>query len=79
MQGDGEVDPTRCLFISTDIKDLDNFMAQLSQPEWRDNDFTGLTEIDKTGDENKESPDKYDGTVLAFARDSETGLRVRAL
>ena len=70
------VDPARCLFIDPDIPRLDEYLTQLSQPKWRENEVTGKTELLKR-DEEEASPDLYDSTVLSFARDSENGLRAR--
>ena len=81
LAGDEDVDVNRCLFISDQIERVDRFMAQLSQPEWRDNDFTGLVEIDKRakikegGESNEKSPDAFDAACMAFAAESESGLR----
>ncbi len=71
-----DVDPNTCLFIPDDgrVENLHEFLAALSRPKWRANPVTGRIEIDKTGGEDK-SPDLYDATALAFARDSEGGLR----
>ncbi len=74
LAGDKDVDPTRCLFIDPSIPRVEEFMAQLSQAQWRDNDFTGKTELDKRGDLEK-SPDLFDAACLAFASDSRSGLR----
>ena len=73
------VDPRECLFINPKIPHLEQFLSQLSRPLWRPNPTTGKIEIDKRGDndQNIKSPDKYDSTVLAFARDSDAGLRAR--
>ena len=74
-----DVDPRTCLFINPHIPKLEHFLSQLSRPLWRPNPTTGKIEIDKRGEneENVKSPDKYDSTVLAFARDSDSGLRAR--
>ena len=77
-----DVDPEDCLFINPEIEQLEDFLADLTQPIWRDNPTTGKTEVDKRGrtsegeqlQETDKSPDKYDSTILAFARDSEDGL-----
>ena len=71
-----EVDINQCLFISNRIPRLDEFLAQMSQPQWRETQH-GKLEIVKH-DENEPSPDKYDAAILAFSRDSENGLRTRA-
>ena len=80
-----DVDREDCLFINPEIEDLEDYLAELTQPIWRDNPTTGKTEIDKRGrtamgerlQETDKSPDKFDGTILAFARDSEDGLRAQ--
>ena len=70
-----EVDPDSCLFIDHRIPRLEEFMAQLSQPAWREG-VTEKTELLKREDDEP-SPDLYDAAVLAFARDSQNGLRAR--
>lgn len=71
---DGEaVDPDTCLFIDSSIPRLESYLAQLSQPEWKE-DTSGRVVIDKTP-EDAPSPDLYDATALAFAADSRSGLR----
>ena len=75
MNGE-EVLKERCLFIDSSIPDLNAFLAQLSQPEWRENEVTGKTELMKR-DEDEPSPDMYDAAVLAFAKDTENGLKRR--
>ena len=72
LDGD-EVDPDRCLFIASDIPHLEMYLAQLSQPEWKE-DVSGRVVIDKAP-EGALSPDLYDATALAFASDSRSGLR----
>lgn len=71
-----DVPLSRCLFINPRIEDIDDLMAQLAQPSWRENETSGRTELIKR-DEDEKSPDKYDGTVLAFASDSDSGLKWR--
>lgn len=70
-----EVDPDECLFISDKIPRLEEFLAQLSQPAWRES-MTGKTELIKR-DEEEASPDLYDAAVLAFSQDSVRGLKYR--
>ena len=78
LNGDDEVDPAECLFIRSDIPRLEQYLGQLTQVKYRVNPVTGKIEIDKRGDENAKSPDKYDATALAFARDSaDAPLRAR--
>ncbi len=69
------IDPARCLFIDDSIPRLDEFLAQLSQPAWRES-MTGKTELIKR-DEDEASPDLYDAAVLAFSHDSIYGLKSR--
>ena len=71
-----DVDPNTCLFIDSTIPALESYLGELSQPIWRDNPTTGKVEVWKRTPDEK-SPDKYDATVMAFARDSERGLRTR--
>ena len=73
-----DVDPKTCLFINPAIPRLETFLTDMTQPIRRVNQLTGKWELDKRGgDENAESPDAFDAASLAFARDSETGLRAR--
>ena len=76
-----DVNPDTCLFISDKIPRLSHYLAELSQPLWRDNPVTGKTEIDKRGmtvnGKDMPSPDMYDATAAAFAQDSASGLRAR--
>ena len=76
LNGDADVDPATCLFIRSDIPRLEQYLSELTQPQYRTNPTTGKLEIDKRGDENKKSPDSYDATALAFARDCDY-LRAR--
>ena len=69
----------RCLFIPPDTPHIKSYMAQLSQPEWDQSSRGRLTvekqpKISQTSDEAP-SPDMYDATALAFAYDSNAGLR----
>ena len=73
MEGD-DVDPDKCLFINPNIPGLEQYLAQLTQPQWYDNPINEKITIDKRGELEGDSPDEYDATVLAFARDSEEGL-----
>lgn len=74
------IDPTTCLFINPRLPRVDFFLQELAQPEWSEN-TSGQVTIDKLpGERGKKdtlihSPDLYDAAVLAFARDSESGLR----
>lgn len=70
-----DINPERCLFISSKIPELERYLTQLAQPVWAEN-MTGKIVIDKAPD-NMPSPDLYDATALAFAWDSRSGLRNR--
>ena len=73
LVGGEDIDPEECLFINPSIPYLDNYLAQLSQPQWSE-DISGRIKIDKAPN-NSPSPDLYDATVLAFASDSDGGLQ----
>lgn len=73
LNGD-KLDPRDCLFIPDNLPGLEELVAQLCQPQWRDNPTSGKYEIDKRGEESEKSPDLFDAACLAFARDSENGL-----
>ena len=76
--GDDEISPARALFINPKIKHLEALLSDLTQPIRRRNPTTGKWELDKRGgDENAESPDRFDAVCLAYARDSDHGLRAR--
>ena len=74
LAGEG-IDPEDCLFINPQILKAEHFLADLSRPAWRMNTH-GRIEIDKRDGEEK-SPDAFDALCLAFARDSDNGLRAR--
>ena len=71
---ESDVDPKRALFINPYIEKIDEYASQLSQPTWLENSNSKI-EIEKR-DEEEPSPDMYDSTVLAFARDSLYGLKL---
>ena len=74
---DGEdVNPLKCLFINPKIPRLTEALAELSQPTWEE-DMLGKIRLIKM-EEDEPSPDMYDATALAFARDSDRGLRLKA-
>lgn len=75
LNEEGSVRPDKCLFIDPEIPRLHEYLASLTQPQWYESSSTGKITIDKRGDLAGESPDEYDATVMAFARDSEEGLR----
>ena len=78
LKGDKSIDPIDCLFIRADLRNLEAFLADLSQPIRRVNPTTGKWELDKRGgDAAADSPDKFDALCLSFARDSEGGLKAR--
>ena len=67
-----------CLFINPEIPNLERYLAMLTQPSWYNGPITGKIQIDKRKEAGgEESPDLYDATALAFARDSDRGLRSR--
>ena len=70
-----DIDPARCLFIDDGIPRLEKYLSQLTQPAWRDG-LRSKIELVKQPEDTK-SPDLYDATALAFARDSQYGLRDR--
>ena len=82
MNGE-DVDPMDCLFIDPSIPDLEFYLTQLSQPEWEANS-SGKIVIHKQPSDDQgvrrkkavASPDLFDGTALAFASDSEFGVRL---
>ena len=67
------VDPDSCLFIDPALPGLRALTAELSQPLWKE-DASGRMVLDKYG-ESKKSPDLFDAVCLAFALDSDKGLR----
>jgi len=78
------INPNKCLFINPDPPSndhpfgpkptLERFLGQLSQPEW-DDSVTGKVMIIKR-DDDEPSPDLYDAAILAYARDSHSGIRL---
>ena len=65
----------RCLFINRAMPDIDGILRQLAQPIYSEN-VNGKLVLDKAP-HNAPSPDIFDAVSLAFARDSEDGLRHR--
>ena len=74
--------PDECLFIDpsgVESVNLGTYLGQISQPEWK-LDTSSRIWLDKSpkiaeGSRTKmPSPDLWDATILAFARDSEYGL-----
>ena len=78
LKGKTHVNPVQCLFINPELPNLELFMAELTQPLRRLSPTTHKWEIDKRGgDEGAKSPDRFDATCLAFARDCQNGLKAR--
>ena len=72
---DGErVNPADCLFIDGGIAKLEEMKNHFVQPEWNENP-SGQVVIDKDPEEVG-SPDMFDAACLAFAYDSQSGLRL---
>ena len=78
MRGE-EIDPMTCLFIDPNIPRLERHLDECTKPIRRNStQGRAVWEMDKRGgDETAKSPDVFDALCLAFARDSETGLRAR--
>ena len=73
-----DVDPEMCLMFNPNLPNLEMLLAECTKPIRRTNPTTGRWEIDKRGgDEEAKSPDRFDALCLAFARDSDSGLRAR--
>ena len=68
-----DIDPRACLLINPEIASTD-FMNQMNQPTWDDGDG-GAIKLRKASSSEK-SPDMFDAACLAFAGDSERGLRL---
>ena len=71
------IDPHDCLFINPDLPYLEDFLAELGQPEF--DDSTGKMRINKQphgpGEQPPPSPDGYDSAIMAFSHDIQSGLR----
>ena len=85
LQGDKTVRLDKCLFLPNkrmmSIEPLwepnaELYQNELGQPTWRNNPTTGKTELIKREEEDP-SPDMFDATMMAFAKDSENGLQAR--
>lgn len=63
----------RCLFLDSNMDGIDRVIRQLAQPVFAENN-SGKLVLDKAPN-NSPSPDIFDAVCLAFARDSERGLR----
>ena len=72
VKGHRRVDPRSCLFIDPNIPNLQQYITELSQPEWKTNNRDQIV-IDKQPD-GADSPDMYDATILSFAHDIRNGL-----
>ena len=68
------INPMRCLFLDPETPNLNQYLLQLSQPEWKE-DASGRVVIDKLTPEKLKSPDLFDATCLAFFRDVRGGLQ----
>ena len=78
LEGSDEINPARALFINSGIKHLEAFKSDLTQPIRRRNPTTGKWNwINAAEMRNAESPDRFDAVCLAYARDSDHGLRAR--
>ena len=73
-----DVPPELCMFINPDIKNLEVFLAQLTQPEWEE-DMSGRIKVEKVPEEELASPDMYDAAVLSYCNDSRFGLRLATM
>ena len=74
LEGD-DVPVDKCLLINPESPRIEQYLAALSQPQWYTVPESGKLKIDKRGELAGDSPDPYDATAMAFARDSEEGLR----
>ena len=68
-----DAEPAACLIVDPGIPQLERYMTQLSQPEWKEN-VSGKIVIEKQP-EGAASPDLYDATALAFTHDTRYGVR----
>ena len=71
-----EIDPHKCLFIDPGMARLNQFLDQCALPIRKRAGGVGQWILDKSGGTDQ-SPDDFDGLSLAFARDSESGLKAR--
>ena len=69
-----EGDPSKCLFIDGEIKNINSYVAELTQAEYNDRD--GPVRVNKHGSSSG-NVDRLDATALSFADDSRNGLRNR--
>ena len=63
----------RCLFLDSSMPNIDLVLRQMAQPIFAEN-VSGKLVLDKAPN-NAQSPDIFDAVCLAYARDSEDGLR----
>ena len=73
------VNPNTCLFIPGDLPGLQRFLNELTRPKWLNDPLTAKIKLDKTQKAtggNLESPDLFDALSMAFAYDSEGGLKI---
>ena len=77
LAGDATVNPETCLFIPADLPNLEEVLAELSQPKRRLNITNGKWELEKDPDRNR-SPDRFDALCLAYAVETDNrGLKHR--
>lgn len=79
-----DVDINKCLFLSTDIPQLETMMVNMTKPTWYNHPQSGKVTLDKkdlgargvqgANYEKNKSPDEFDAVALAFGGDAEHGL-----
>lgn len=78
LEGRKDVTPEECLFIDGKIKNLNKLLKELSQPLY-DYDASGKMVVVKQpkvlGVPKKESPNRYDACIMAYAHDIRRGLK----
>jgi len=78
LDGRTDINPDSCLFIDGKIKDINGLLKELSQPLY-DKDNAGKLIVikapHKPGQPKKESPNRYDACIMAFAYDIRRGLK----
>lgn len=73
LDGD-KIDPAKCLFLSSNIKELDRVMLELAQASYKHDD--GKLIVDKQPNDEA-SPNCADAIVMAFSRSIKNGLKSR--
>ena len=76
---DGEkVDPIDCLFLDPNgIEDIEEFKAQLSQPKWKHDTAGRMVAVKADEEKGERSPDLGDAAMMAFAADTDYGIRLK--